>query len=187
MTGKRLFSGGTRDKKILEFCVSLPEFVGSEICLVDTPGFDGTEEDFTTFKMLSNWLIQMYVLTVIRELCLKRSLFRKREGRDLAGVFYFHRISDRWSKFHSEYLGYFQQLFEDELGKVVFTITKWDAVDEETGRQREEELRRVHLKYALEGGASIQRFTNNRQSAIKILSLGTEGGLGYDMPVENRK
>jgi len=179
VTGERLLGGGLRDNtKIPEYCVSLPEFVGSEICLVDTPGFDGTEEDFTTFKMLSNWLIQMYVLTVSRELRLNQSLFRAKGSRDLAGVFYFHRISDRWSKFHSEYLDYFQQLCEDELGKVIFTITNWEAVDEETGRQQEKELRRVHLKYALDRGASIQRFTNDRQSAIEILShiIGEDSG-----------
>ena len=164
--GKKL---NPRDNpKMPEFCVSLPRC--SEICLVDTPGFGGIEEDFTIFKMLSNWLIQTYVLTVIRELRLNQSLFRKKEGRDLAGVFYFHRISDPWAKSHSEYLDYFQQLCEDELGKVIFMITKWGGVDEETGRQREKELRRVHLKYALERGASIQRFTGDRQSAIETLS-----------------
>ena len=154
-----------------EFCVSLSEFSGSEICLVDTPGFGGTEKDITIFKMLSNWLIQTYVLTVIRELR-HQSLFRKKEGCDLAGVFYFHRISDDWAKFHSDHLGYFQQLYEEELGKVVFTITNWEAVDEDTGRQREKELKGIHLKYALERGASIQRFTNDYRSAIKIISLG---------------
>jgi len=168
VTGKGL---NPRDNtKMPEFCLSLSEFVGSEICLVDTPGFGGTEEDFTIFKMLSNWLIQTYVLTVIRELRLNQSLFRKKEGRDLAGVFYFHRISDHWAKIHSDHLGYFQQLCEDELGKVIFMITKWGGVDEETGRQREKELRRAHLKYALERGASIQRFTGDRQSAMETLS-----------------
>ena len=183
MTGKVVLSGGPRDNaKIPEFCVSLPEFVGTEICLVDTPGFDGTEKDFTTFKMLSNWLIQMYVLAVIRQLRLNYSLFRAKGSSNLAGVLYFHRISDRWSKFHSEYLGYFQQLCEEELGKVVFTITKWEAVDEETGRRREKELKGVHLKYALERGAFIRRFTNDRQSAIEILSQVIAGDPGAYAP-----
>ena len=174
--GKRLLSGGPRDNaKMPEFCVSLPEFSESEICLVDTPGFDGTKEDLTTFKMLSNWLIQLYVLTVIRELCPNQSLSRKKESRILAGVLYFHRISDSWSKFHSDYLGYFQQLCEDDLGKVIFTITKWEAVGEKIGRHREAELKRVHLRSLLEHGASIQHFMDDRRSAINILSLQMKG------------
>ena len=98
-------------------------------------------------------------------------LNRAREGRNLAGVLYFHRISDRWAKFHAEYLNYFQKLCEGDLDKVIFITTKWHDVDNETGRRREEELKRVHLRNLLEHGASIQRFMNDRQSAINILSL----------------
>ena len=98
-------------------------------------------------------------------------LIRVREGRNLAGVLYFHQISDRWAKFHSEYLDYFQELCEGDLDKVIFITTKWHDVDNETGRRREEELKRVHLRNLLEHGASIQGFMNDRQSAINILSL----------------
>ena len=50
-------------RQILEYRVSLPS--GSEILLVDTPGFDSEEEEthaFKPFAMILNWWITMYVL-----------------------------------------------------------------------------------------------------------------------------
>jgi len=94
----------------------------------------------------------------------------KRKAKASSGQLCTSLISGHWAKFHSDHLGYFQQLYEEELGKVAFT--NWEAVDEDTGRQREKELKGIHLKYALERGASIQRFTNDYRSAIKIISLG---------------
>jgi hypothetical protein len=38
--------------------LSLPEIVDSDICFVDTPGFDDTNKsDVDIFKMISGWLI----------------------------------------------------------------------------------------------------------------------------------
>ena len=67
------------------------------------------------------------------------------------------------------------KVFEEELGKLVFVTTMWDdvAVNEETGTERERELRE-YLLPVFNRDISIQRFVNNRQSAIEILKNMTE-------------
>ena len=45
---------------VSEFVISLPEFGGSEICFIETPGFDDSEEIYIDiFKIVSKWLKQL--------------------------------------------------------------------------------------------------------------------------------
>ena len=65
MTGETGLSGVSLQpftQKIGEFRVPLSEFGGSEICLVDTPGFDSDVDGIGTFKEISKWWINVYVL-----------------------------------------------------------------------------------------------------------------------------
>ncbi len=75
MTGKTgLSSLGNAffTKEISEYRISLPEFNGAEICLVDTPGFDNegmvgdmfATRDSRILNMISDWLVRLYVISV---------------------------------------------------------------------------------------------------------------------------
>ena len=161
--------------KTSEFKVSLPDVSGSEICLVDTRGF-GTEMDgIETFKKITNWWIYMLVIYSRKYsggYFNEPWLFREEGGHELVGLLYFHDIAaNLWTGSYGMNLKCFQQLCEEDLTKLIFTTTMWDDVDEDEGTKWEEELKADHLRPILEGGASVQRFLNNRQSAIEILSL----------------
>jgi len=187
VTGRTGLSGPGKahhEKDVLEFKVSLPEFGGSEICFIETPGFDDSEEVYIdVFKMVSEWLKQLYVLGYY-SLNLSSfhpfdpSLLRYNEGRDLTGLLYFHRITDGLSGPYVKNLKDLRQLHEDESDKLIYTTTMWDIVDMTRGLRREDELKEVYLESVLNCGASIERFMNNRQSAIDILSLVMNRGLG---------
>ena len=50
----------TDEISVIKF--SIPEILDSDICLVDTPGFDDTNKsDVDIFKMISDWLNDTYV------------------------------------------------------------------------------------------------------------------------------
>jgi len=87
-------------------------------------------------------------------------------------VLYFHNIADvRWTSTHIWMLGHFKQFCGEESdNQICFATTMWDTVDvkEKTG-PREKELQK-HLATVLKREVSIQRFVNNRNSAIEILS-----------------
>jgi len=45
------------------FKLSFPELVDSDICFIDTPGFDDTlKPDDVIFRQLSDWILSTYVL-----------------------------------------------------------------------------------------------------------------------------
>ena len=87
-------------------------------------------------------------------------------------MLYFHNIADvRWTSTHIWMLGHFKQFCGEEWdNQICFATTMWDTVDvkEKTG-PREKELQK-HLATVLKREVSIQRFVNNRNSAIEILS-----------------
>jgi len=88
----------------------------------------------------------------------------------LAGLLYFHRISDiRMSGSPLRNLGYFQQLCDNELDRVILTTTMWDEVDEETGTNREKVLQADFWKPLIDRGSSVKRFLNDSTSAFDIL------------------
>jgi len=64
VTGKTGLRKASPATKVSELRVSLPEFPGTEICFIETPGFDDSEEIYIDiFKMISEWLKQLYVLS----------------------------------------------------------------------------------------------------------------------------
>jgi len=95
---------------------------------------------------------------------------RYKRRLQLKGLLYFHRISDhRVGGTSSKNLGFFKELFGTELDKVVLTTTMWDDVDEETGIEREEQLRLIYWQSMITQGSSVQRFMGDRESALEIL------------------
>ena len=67
VTGKTGLSGPGKEhdpREVSEFHVSLPEFSGLDICLVETPGFDPLELlDKDISNLISEWLQQLYVFS----------------------------------------------------------------------------------------------------------------------------
>ena len=66
------------------------------------------------------------------------------------------------------------RMFEELCGKntfrnVILTTTMWDEVDEETGEDREGELKSKYWKDMLERGSTTDRFTRTRESAFNLI------------------
>jgi hypothetical protein len=93
-----------------------------------------------------------------------------RDGQELAGVIYIHRISDsRFGGSAVEYLRMFRKLCGDGALKNVALVTSmWGDVGKE-GRAREKQLRRKYLKHVIKKGARLYRYEDTRESAEKIL------------------
>ena len=65
-------------------------------------------------------------------------------------------------------------MFEELCGKnafhsVILTTTMWDEVDEETGEERERELKDKYWKSMLELNSTTSRFLRTRESAFDII------------------
>ncbi|KAF9555483.1 hypothetical protein CPC08DRAFT_695552 [Agrocybe pediades] len=127
------------------------------IILVDTPGFDDTYlGDTAILRLIANWLAKAY-----------------RDKKVLGGIIFLHDVSSRrvspteWRTIDLLNL----MCGEAALGKVVFGTTNWTRTTEEKGQQREQELRDVHWKLALEMGAQYQRFEDSYESAVSFIEM----------------
>jgi uncharacterized alpha-E superfamily protein len=65
-------------------------------------------------------------------------------------------------------------MFEELCGKntcqnIILTTTMWDGVDEETGENREGELKSKYWKDMLERGSTTGRFMGTRESALTVI------------------
>lgn len=93
----------------------------------------------------------------------------------LAGVLYFHRISDiRMGGISTKNFGMFRKLFGDKvLRNVVIVTNRWGEVDPRVGERREAELAGDHLffKPVLAKGARIARHHGTVPSAEAIIRL----------------
>ena len=101
-------------------------------------------------------------------------LLRYQDGHKLAGLLFFHRISDfRMGGISIKNFRTFRKLCgEDTLRNVVLVTNMWGAVDPQLGAQRERELLTqddLGFKSALEKGAKMMRHDRNGQSAADIL------------------
>jgi len=96
---------------------------------------------------------------------------RYKQNIQLTGLLYFHRISDnRMAGTPLKNLRLFEKLCGDDFHRIVLTTTMWDEVDEETGAQRERELKSIYWRSMIERGSSVKRFLQNRPSAFGILT-----------------
>ena len=123
---------------------------------IDTPGFDDTTK--TESQILEEI---SRVLTVQYE-----------AGVPLKGVIYLHRITDvRYAGSSVKTLEIFKKICGNlALKNVVLVSTRWSEVDETTGAQREQQLRDNFWAYMLGHGATLARFTGQRESAMGIAS-----------------
>lgn len=126
------------------------------IVLVDTPGFDDTfMTDVQVLQRIADWLKSTYEKNV-----------------KLSGVLYLHRISDnrvggtplRNYKMFKELCG------KDNFKNVILVTTMWDAVTEEVGSAREQELHAEFWKAMIALGSTTHRFEGTTESAWKIIN-----------------
>ncbi|KAF9781314.1 P-loop containing nucleoside triphosphate hydrolase protein [Thelephora terrestris] len=132
---------------------------GRRVVLIDTPGFDDTtRSDTDVLKMIAAFLATSY-----------------ERGNTLAGVLYFHRISDfRMGGVSTRNFNMFRKLCGDNtLQNVVVVTNMWGEVDPQTGNDREAELMRedIFFKPVLEKGAKMARHQNSAPSAEDIIRL----------------
>ena len=97
--------------------------------------------------------------------------FRYESDVKLAGVIYFHRISDeRWRRSDTRSFGWLKRICGDQtLRNVVLTTNMWGNVDPEVGAFREGQLAAEFVKPALDKGAQLLRHYNTTESAHNII------------------
>jgi hypothetical protein len=150
-----------------------PKFTvdGHPVVLIDTPGFnDTTVEDADVLKEISAFLATVSVNSSSHR-TLVEPCFRYQSQVKLAGVIYFHRISDdRWRKSDTRSFGWLQRICgEQTLRNVVLTTNMWGNVDQGIGAARERQLAEEFVKAALDKGAQLRRHSDTTQSAHDII------------------
>ncbi|KAI6017899.1 hypothetical protein EDC04DRAFT_474657 [Pisolithus marmoratus] len=134
---------------------------GSNVVLVDTPGFDDTKKsDLQILESISDWLSKTY-----------------KQGTLLSGILYFHRISDnRMAGTPLKNLRVFQKLCGSKaMSQVVLVTTMWDEVEEEVGNERLEELKGNYWRFMIVQGSSTYCYRNTVESSRQLLSQLVEG------------
>ncbi|KAF7761726.1 hypothetical protein Agabi119p4_9718 [Agaricus bisporus var. burnettii] len=143
---------------------------GTNVVLVDTPGFDDTcLSDFDILQTVAKWLKNVRT----REL-------------EISGILYLHRISDnRMAQTPLKNLKMFQKLCgEDFFKKVILVTTMWPELEstETNGiasdeyydemnscSNREKELETIYWSDMLNHGSTTKRFSNSKDSAWDII------------------
>ncbi|KAI6156086.1 hypothetical protein EDD17DRAFT_1489994 [Pisolithus thermaeus] len=128
---------------------------GSNVVLVDTPGFDDTKKsDLQILESISDWLNKSY-----------------KQGTLLSGILYFHRISDnRMAGTPLKNLRVFQKLCGNEaMSRVTLVTTMWDEVEESVGMERLEELEGNYWKPMISQGSTTYRYGNTSESSKELL------------------
>jgi hypothetical protein len=104
--------------------------------------------------------------------------FRYQREIKLAGILYFHRITDnRVAGTPLKNLRMFEKLCgKHALGNIILTTTMWDKIDNEIGQEREKELRGQYWKSMIRLGSTTVRYCNTRDSAWEILDKVLQSG-----------
>ncbi|KAF8074587.1 P-loop containing nucleoside triphosphate hydrolase protein [Lyophyllum atratum] len=147
----------------LESCTSVIQFAetfeldGRCVNLIDTPGFDDTNQSDTDILIM----IAAFLETTYKV------------GKKLAGVIYLHRISDvRMGGIAVRNFKMFRELCGDKTLKNVAIVTnRWGEVSRELGEAREAELisKDKFFKPVLDKGARILRHEDTLSSAQRIV------------------
>ena len=105
-------------------------------------------------------------------------LFRYKRDIKLAGILYFHRITDnRVAGTPLKNLRMFEKLCgKHALGDIILTTTMWDKIDDEIGQEREKELKGQYWKSMIRQGSTAVRYGNTKDSAWEILDQVLQSG-----------
>ena len=150
-----------------------PQFLidNRPVILIDTPGFNGTvTDDADVLKNISAFLAMVSVIcTSTLDATDPRS--RYEHGVNLAGVIYFHRISDpHWRRSDVRSFGWLRPLCgEPTLKNVVLATNMWGNVKPEIGAAREHQLATESVEPALDKGARFRRHHDTSESAHQII------------------
>ncbi|KAF9043968.1 hypothetical protein BJ165DRAFT_1348021, partial [Panaeolus papilionaceus] len=128
---------------------------GPNLVLIDTPGFNNPSlSEFTILEMITEWLFSTY-----------------RKGVMLAGVLYFHRISDsRLTGTERKNIAIFESLVGTvAMENVIIVSTMWDTLKQEEAEAMEKALKGDAWKFMLSNGARVARHRNTRGSALDIV------------------
>ncbi|KAF9053031.1 hypothetical protein BJ165DRAFT_832410 [Panaeolus papilionaceus] len=142
---------------IVPINIPLPSDPNRHLILVDTPGFDNPQfSDVKVMQMIADWLKETFKQKIL-----------------LSGLLYFHKISD--NRLAGTPLANLR-IFEEVCGRnafsnVVLVTTMWNEINEKTGKDREEELRRKFWKKMINNRSTTKRFTglNLPETARSIL------------------
>jgi len=142
------------------------------ISFIDTPGFNDTEAlDAVILERLSEWLRCRSDHFLQAQRVRSDSVSSFKENIPIAGVLYFHRITDnRMSASAVNNLNIFYNLCGKQMmDRAVFVTTMWDEQNPEESTMREGELRRKFWKQCLDKGARVLKFDGSRQGAFDII------------------
>jgi hypothetical protein len=150
-----------------------PQFLvdGHPVILIDTPGFNDTvTEDSSVLKDISAFLAAVSVIRASHVDPADRH-YRYENKVNLAGVIYFHRISDeRWRRSDTRSFGWLRRICgERTLRNVVLATNMWSNVNPEIGAAREQQLVAEFVKPALDAGAQLRRHYDTTESAHEII------------------
>ncbi|KAK4553240.1 hypothetical protein LTR86_009770 [Recurvomyces mirabilis] len=141
--------------KVAVYPVTLPN--GTNIFLLDTPGFDDTyKSDTDVLREIAAWLQDAHAHKVL-----------------LSGLVYLHRIQDvRFTGAAMKNLRMFKKLCGHEgLKNVVLATTFWNKVTAEEGDSREAQLRtgKEFWKSMVDEGSQMIRQDDEATSALHII------------------
>ncbi|KAK2769812.1 hypothetical protein CKAH01_15007 [Colletotrichum kahawae] len=157
LAGKEIVEEGGKLNSCTQKCQMIPLIIGNtKTLLIDTPGFDDTQRpDAEILNEIANVLAAQYAL-----------------GFSLKGVVYVHRITDiRFSGSNVKTLEIMKRVCgEKALKNVLLVTSRWNEVEEETGADREHQLRDEFWAYMLAHGSCVSRFHGDRPSAISLVS-----------------
>ena len=95
---------------------------------------------------------------------------RYKKDIPLAGLLYFHRITDnRMAGTPLKNLRLFEKLCGRESSSIVLTTTRWDEIDRDVGEQREKELQEIYWKSLIDRGSTAKRFLLTPASVFNVL------------------
>ena len=97
--------------------------------------------------------------------------FRYKRDIKLAGILYFHRITDnRVAGTPLKNLRMFEKLCgKNAFGNIILMTTMWGHIDGATGQLREKELEGQYWRSMMKLGSTTVRYHNTRNSACDIL------------------
>lgn len=64
----------------------------------------------------------------------------------------------------------FEKLCGEEFDNIILTTTMWDGVDDNLGKEREDELKTQYWKSMIDRGSYVKRFLHTRESAFEVLA-----------------
>lgn len=150
-----------------------PQFLIDDrpVILIDTPGFNDTvTDDADVLKNISAFLA-MVSATYTSTFDVADPRSRYEHEVNLAGVIYFHRISDeRWRRSDTRSFGWLKRICgESTLRNVMLATNMWGNVEPEIGAAREQQLAAEFVKPALDKGARLRRHHDTTESAHQII------------------